>query len=368
MPARKRKTWPGRVYLGLKEDGTQDLHWVGRFATRRERDDAVARARTERPWEREQNSAAMAVAAYVDDMLSRMESGALLTKQERRFKRSSIDAARSRLRTLVRDFGERPLDVISRHEAIRWAETVPAGVVADAVVLFNRAVDEELIERNPFRGLGRRSPGRSDQDPPTEEQMILLLDACSALGEYAPRMRALITFACYTILRPGELFALDWERDIDLKASEVHVRERVYKGEYDLPKSNKPRTIALLPQARDALLGLPERSGIVFRSKRGRAMSQPTLSGYWSQIRAATGLQHDFYGATKHYGVHFMKVKLGLPNHDIAEQAGWSEPAVEEMVKTYAHTSMGALDRIKAAAEIAALPVIRDATRDAESA
>jgi DNA-binding NarL/FixJ family response regulator len=35
-----------------------------------------------------------------------------------------------------------------------------------------------------------------------------------------------------------------------------------------------------------------------------------------------------------------MKVKLGLPNHDIAEQAGWSE----ETVKTYAQTSMGALD------------------------
>ena len=63
-----------------------------------------------------------------------------------------------------------------------------------------------------------------------------------------------------------------------------------------------------------------------------------------------------------------MKVKLGLPNHDIAEQAGWTEAAVEQMVKTYAHTSMGALDRIKAAAEIDALPVIRDAERDAESA
>lgn len=53
-----------------------------------------------------------------------------------------------------------------------------------------------------------------------------------------------------------------------------------------------------------------------------------------------------------------MKVKLGLPNHDIAEQAGWSEAAVEAMVKTYAHTSMGALDRIKGAAEIDALPTV----------
>jgi integrase len=367
MPPRKRRPWTGRVYLGRDEHDQQQFHWVGRFATKRERDDAVARARIERPWEREQGSTVMTVREYVADVLGRMESGALLTKQERRFKRSSIDAARSRLRALVRAYGDRPLDVITRYEAVRWAESVPAGVVADTVVLFNRAVDEELLERNAFRGLGRRSPGRSETDPPTEEQMILLHEACSVLGDYAPRMRALVTFASYTIMRPGELFALDWERHVDLTADIVHVRERVYKGEHDLPKSNRVRTIALLPQARDAITALPERTGYVFRSKRGKQLSQPTMSGYWAQVLARAGLDFDFYLATKHYGVHHMKVKLGLPNHDIAEQAGWSEAAVEEMVKTYAHTSVGALDRIKAAAEIDALPVIRDAQRDAES-
>jgi hypothetical protein len=45
-----------------------------------------------------------------------------------------------------------------------------------------------------------------------------------------------------------------------------------------------------------------------------------------------------------------MEVKPGLPNHDIAAQTGWSESAVEKMIATYAHTSVGALDRIKAAA------------------
>ena len=158
MPARKRRTWTGRVYLGRDEHGQQQFHWVGRFATRRERDDAVAKARTERPWEREQGSTTMTVSEYVDDTLARMESGALLTKQERRFKRSSIDASRARLRRLAREFGDRPLDVITRHEAIRWAESVPAGVVADTVVLFNRAVDEELIERNPFRASAVAAP------------------------------------------------------------------------------------------------------------------------------------------------------------------------------------------------------------------
>ena len=40
-------------------------------------------------------------------------------------------------------------------------------------------------------------------------------------------------------------------------------------------------------------------------------------------------------------------VKLGLPNHVIAAQAGWSEKSVEKMVETYAHSEIGALDVIE---------------------
>jgi hypothetical protein len=39
--------------------------------------------------------------------------------------------------------------------------------------------------------------------------MVLLLDSCSALDDYAPMMRALLTFAAFTLMRAGELFALD---------------------------------------------------------------------------------------------------------------------------------------------------------------
>lgn len=369
MPAKKPRTWIGRVYLGTNDQGKQLTWWVGRFPTKRERDDAVAEARTTRPWQQATGSGLPTVAEYVADTLARMESGALKTKQDTPFKRSSIGAAKGRLGQLARSrLGGRTLDEVTRYDAKRWAETVAAGIVNDTVVLFNRAVDEELLDRNPFRGLGRRIVGRADTDPPTEEQMILLLAACSALGpDYAFRMQAMITFAAYTIMRPGELFALDWDRDVDLDLGVVHVRERVYEGELDLPKSNRARTIALLPQAHDALLTLPERDGLVFRSKTGKRLSQPTMSWYWSQVLARCGLDFDFYLATKHYGVHHLKVVLGLPNHDIAEQAGWSEKAVEAMVKTYAHTSMGALNRIKKAAADALEPENSDALSDADT-
>jgi hypothetical protein len=130
---------------------------------------------------------------------------------------------------------------------------------------------------------------------------------------------------------------------------EVHVTKRLYRGRIDLPKSNEARTVALTPPARRALLTLPERHGLVFRNKSGKQLTAPTLTAYWGKVLARAGMAFDFYLATKHFGVHYMKVKLGLSNADIAAQAGWSESSVERMVATYAHTNVGALDRIKAA-------------------
>lgn len=71
--------------------------------------------------------------------------------------------------------------------------------------------------------------------------------------------------------------------------------------------------------------------------------------------------------ASKHKCVHHFKVELGLPNHMIAAQMGWSESAVEKMVETYGHTEIGALEAIDAA--FATLPDAKPThARDSASA
>ena len=45
----------------------------------------------------------------------------------------------------------------------------------------------------------------------------------------------------------------------------------------------------------------------------------------------------DFYTATKHYGVWYLKVVRELPDAAIAAQAGWAERSVTKMVETYSH-------------------------------
>lgn len=370
MPAKKRRTWPGRVYLGRDENSRQRFWWVGRFATRRERDDAVARARTERPWESAAPSDEMTCDQWVDRFLDRMESGALRTKAGRCFKDSSIDTARGSLKAFRNEFGERTPGSITRVEAEDWAERVPPSKLPIVVTLMNELYRAEIIDRNRFEGLSRRSEGRKNERPPSEEEMVLLLDGCSALGDaYAPMMRALLTFGAFTLMRPSELIALDWQ-DVDLDAGangRARVQRRFYRGRTDLPNSNKERTITLVPSARDALdslLGLrgyyPH--GLVFRNKTGGQLTAPTLTAYWKEVRARSRIDRDFYTCTKHYGVWYMKVRLGLPDAAIAAQAGWSERSVTKMVETYAHAvDERRLDEIDAAFE-------RDAERDKTSA
>jgi len=122
----------------------------------------------------------------------------------------------------------------------------------------------------------------------------------------------------------------------------VRVQRRFYRGSTDLPKSNRERTITLVPQARAALDSLQEIDGyyphgLVFRNKTGRRITEPTLTAYWKEVRARSRIDCEFYVATKHYGVWFMKVVLGLPDAAIAAQAGWSERSITKMVATYAH-------------------------------
>ena len=78
-------------------------------------------------------------------------------------------------------------------------------------------------------------------------------------------------------------------------------------------------------------------TGLVFRSETGGRFTEPTLAGYWGKVRARSRTGWDLYSASKHFGVWYMKVVLGLPDAAIAAQAGWSERSVAKMDETYGH-------------------------------
>jgi integrase len=160
-------------------------------------------------------------------------------------------------------------------------------------------------------------------------------------------MRSLFQFASFQLMRPGECFALEWS-DIDFDRMRVRKSKRVYEGQIDSPKSGA-KLIALTRPARDAIVGNSRHSRYVFTTKTGKRMSQGALSRYWDQVRAASGLDHDFYLASKHFGAWFLWTQMGLSEHAIGAQAGWGQDSVKAMLKIYGHSEVGALDEIDAA-------------------
>ncbi len=129
----------------------------------------------------------------------------------------------------------------------------------------------------------------------------------------------------------------------------ITVSRRLYRGRVDAPKSGKPKTIALPPPARDALMRQPTRTGeLVFVSKHGRRLTRiDRLPVLGDRPRRVPSWTSTCYLATKHYGVHLL-YRLGLSRRAIAAQMGWSERAVDSLLRIYGHTDLVALAEVDA--------------------
>lgn len=341
--------WEGRILIGSAVDPEtgkrkQRFEWVGRFATKGERDAAVAARKVEL-------AGANPALPLVED-----EVAAYLEWHGDHFPKS-LPQRTEHLKRFRADFADRTVD-IPRDEIKDWAaakgkwkgkKPVPNGYLFGVSAFYTFVIDEQdrPLDRNPARKLAKQTAGRADTPPPTEEEFAELLEATAALGTYAPTIRALFEFAAFTLMRPSELYALKWEH-IDFKGNRIDKRDRVYRGKIDEPKTGK-KVIALTPPAKVAIANLPRTSPYVFPSKTGRRMSASGMSGYWGKVLAAAGLEFEFYLASKHYGVWFMHTKLELPDRVIATQAGWKRSTVAKMIETYGHGDVGALDDVDAA-------------------
>jgi integrase len=159
----------------------------------------------------------------------------------------------------------------------RGGKPIAAGTVAQAYRTLNRvlvaAVDDELIGRNPLRGV---KPPRIEPEPMrflTHDEVALLAAAIDA------RYRALVYLAAYSGLRAGELVALR-RPHVDLLRRTVTVVEQVqYIDRHYVvasPKSAAGRRSVALPRlvADDLeahLRGLPDQSAeaLVFPAPEG---------------------------------------------------------------------------------------------------
>lgn len=137
--------------------------------------------------------------------------------------------------------------------------------------VFSTAVEWRHLQQNPVVGV--RLPARQVQ----RESVALTPDQVRRLlAELAEPYASMVLVAALTGLRRGELFALRWGA-VDFERKLIHVRESVYEGHFDTPKTRSSiRTLALTEGVEAAFRRLQPAeaaaSALVFANHKGTAL------------------------------------------------------------------------------------------------
>lgn len=126
----------------------------------------------------------------------------------------SMKTERDRVQFWVREFGSRPIGQITRAEIQDWQarkrQTCKPATVNRIMCrlrhMFNRAVDWELLDQSPMRGIKFLPENNARLRYLTLEECQLLIDSCKA-----PHLRGIVTVALHTGMRSGEIRNLQWE-------------------------------------------------------------------------------------------------------------------------------------------------------------
>jgi len=218
-------------------------------------------------------------------------------------------------RHIVPTLGERELSAVTLPLVRQWrAERIVAGVgpvtVAKAYrllkAIFNTAVDDELIRRNPCRIPGAGSEASPERPTATIPQVFAIADAIG------PRFRALVLLATFTGLRWGEAMALR-RRHVDLDRRTVRVEASVSEVGGELvvgpPKSAAAvRTVAipeaLVPDLRVHLTTYAEQGpdGRVFTGPKGATIRRSNWHTIWQRATTAAGVEGLHFHDLRHTG------------------------------------------------------------------
>jgi integrase len=158
----------------------------------------------------------------------------------RKWKRSTIMTNEDRLaHHLTSEFAPRSLGSFGRDELQSFLDrkgsafsfSVVDHLRWDLKQIFDMAVAEGYLRRNPalllFTPRECRRPA---------SRVMTLEEARLLLGVLGVRERLIARLALLAGMRPGEIFGLKWAR---LEANFADIRQRVYRGDIDSPKSNR---------------------------------------------------------------------------------------------------------------------------------
>ena len=221
-----------------------------------------------------------------DVSLGKFIEGVYYPFYERKWKHSTAANNINRVDThVVPVFGDRPVTSFRRDDLQGFLDAKCAAGLSFSMVdhirwdlkqIFDMAIAEDLIERNPAALLFTPS------DAKRGERLVMNIEEvkrCFAVLDL--RELLIVQLAIIAGMRPGEIFGLTWKR---VGPDYADIRQRVYKGEIDSPKTvQSVRHAALSQGLLDALEHWKARSintnpeAWVFPSERGTPLSRDNV-------------------------------------------------------------------------------------------
>jgi integrase len=264
-----------------------------------------------------------------------------------------------RVKRFAKDFKGIKLTDVDRPRARVWAKKHQANLSA-VRAMFGDAMLDGLIPMNPFANLRLPgSRGRKDIVALTERELQkladLALDDRMELGEFGREYRAMILFAGYVGLRPGELFALRRE---DIRGDFCTIaRSLSSTGEIGPTKTGRSRMVVIPPPAQEALRDVPDHpSGLLFTSPRDRMWTQPSQHRYWATLRKLAARPGLAFYELRH-GAATMLLERGTTPWDVAQQLGHTDGG-QLVMELYGHPAeANARERVLAAWDPEVTPI-----------
>ncbi len=195
--------------------------------------------------------------------------------------------------------------LVARWQADRLAEGAGRVAVRRALDLLGsilqRALEDELILRNPVRLVRKAPPGQRTEVRPLAPATIESMRAYLAdQGSENPQRDAtLLSVLAYAGLRPGEALALRWS---DVRENTLYVQRSISYGEEKATKTKADRTVRLLDALRRDLAewrlasGRPPETALVFPAGDGGAWTLPAYQSWrrraFARAIKASGIEH----------------------------------------------------------------------------
>lgn len=215
-------------------------------------------------------------------------------------------------------------------------------VMGVAKTLLNFALDQELIERNV---LARFRPYERDRNDTSERRVkrgaFSEAEVRQLLGAARPYERALIALLCFTGMRPGEVYALEWAA-VDLEARSLRVeRSWDHRGrKFVEPKTHAGhRVVPLSGWLVGELQAHRERMssvGLVFPNRVGKPLHPSNVATrVWQPLRKRAGVQEFDMYSLRHTFASLGRT-AGESAFNVSRAMGHSKSTLVDQV--YAHS------------------------------